>query len=82
MTTEFWYYTPLHDENGQIIGAFHLAIDIPGQPLAWEELALGQEALRQSPKMEAMRSLTGGPCVSLLRDMFLQTMVTRSAWNR
>jgi PAS domain S-box-containing protein len=53
-------YTPLHDENGQIIGAFHLALDISDRLLAQEELALAQEALRQSQKMEAMGSLTGG----------------------
>ncbi|WP_410483059.1 PAS domain S-box protein [Sphingobium sp. KCTC 72723] len=53
-------YTPLHDEHGQIIGAFHLALDISDRLLAQEELALAQEALRQSQKMEAMGSLTGG----------------------
>jgi PAS domain S-box-containing protein len=53
-------YTPLHDENGRIIGAFHLALDISARLLAQEELAAAQEALRQSQKMEAMGSLTGG----------------------
>jgi PAS domain S-box-containing protein len=53
-------YTPLHDADGRIIGAFHLANDISDRLQAEEELAMAQEALRQSQKMEAMGSLTGG----------------------
>lgn len=53
-------YTPLHDGAGQIIGAFHHARDITDRLHAEAELASAQEALRQSQKMEAMGSLTGG----------------------
>lgn len=53
-------YTPLRDADGKIIGAFHLANDISDQLRAALELENAQEALRQSQKMEAMGSLTGG----------------------
>ncbi len=54
------HYTPLRDEGGAVIGAFHLAADISERVRAEAELAGAQEALRQSQKMEAMGSLTGG----------------------
>ena len=53
-------YTPIRDAAGRIIGAFHLAEDISDRLRAEAELAVAQEALRQSQKMEAMGSLTGG----------------------
>ncbi|MET0246603.1 MAG: PAS domain S-box protein, partial [Sphingomonas sp.] len=53
-------YTPLRDANGSIIGAFHLANDISDRLRAEQDLAIAQESLRQSQKMEAMGSLTGG----------------------
>lgn len=53
-------YTPLCDAEGRIVGAFHLAEDISERLRAEAELATAQEALRQSQKMEAMGSLTGG----------------------
>ena len=53
-------YTPLRDDTGAIIGAFHLANDISERVRAECELSDAQEALRQSQKMEAMGSLTGG----------------------
>ena len=58
----FWEitYTPLLDEDGRITGAFHVALDISDRLRAEAELALAQDALRQSQKMEAMGSLTGG----------------------
>ncbi len=53
-------YTPLRNDDGVIIGAFHLATDISDRKRAEADLATAQEALRQSQKMEAMGSLTGG----------------------
>jgi signal transduction histidine kinase/CheY-like chemotaxis protein len=53
-------FTPLHDAHGAVIGAFHQAIDITERCAAETELAIAQEALRQSQKIEAMGSLTGG----------------------
>jgi PAS domain S-box-containing protein len=53
-------YTPLRDLNGAIVGAFHLATDVSERLSAEAELLNAQEALRQSQKMEAMGSLTGG----------------------
>lgn len=58
----FWEitYTPLLDEEGRVIGAFHLALDISARLRAEAELETAQSALRQSQKMEAMGQLTGG----------------------
>ncbi len=53
-------YSPLRDEKGAIIGAFHYAKDISERLRAEAELANTQEALRQSQKMEAVGQLTGG----------------------
>jgi PAS domain S-box-containing protein len=54
------HYAPLREEGGHIIGAFHYAQDITARLRAEVELTQAQEALRQSQKMEAMGSLTGG----------------------
>ena len=53
-------YTPLLNESGKVIGAFHHAVDISERLVAQAELEAAQEALRQSQKMEAMGQLTGG----------------------
>ena len=53
-------YTPLRSADGAIIGAFHVAEDISDRRRAETDLAAAQDALRQSQKMEAMGSLTGG----------------------
>jgi len=60
--TPYWeiVYTPLRDEAGAVIGAFHHATDISERLVAEAELAIAQDALRQSQKMEAMGQLTGG----------------------
>lgn len=53
-------FSALRDRAGQLIGAWHTAYDISDRLRADAELAQAQEALRQSQKMEAMGSLTGG----------------------
>ena len=53
-------YTPLRDDAGRVIGAFHQANDVSATAAAQAELEAAQEALRQSQKVEAMGSLTGG----------------------
>ncbi|WP_082515592.1 PAS domain S-box protein [Sphingomonas sp. Leaf412] len=53
-------YTPLRDEAGRIVGAFHQALDISERLLAEAELDRAQAALRQSQKLESMGQLTGG----------------------
>ncbi|MCT8003395.1 PAS domain-containing protein [Sphingomonas sanguinis] len=53
-------YTPLRDDTGRVIGAFHQANDVSAALAARAELEIAQEALRQSQKVEAMGSLTGG----------------------
>ncbi|MGI4847223.1 MAG: PAS domain-containing protein [Janthinobacterium lividum] len=53
-------YNPLRDEAGNIIAAFHHALDISARLRAEADLAETQEALRQAQKMEAVGQLTGG----------------------
>ena len=53
-------YTPLRDEAGTIIGAFHHAHDISDRLRAEAELRDAQDVLRQSQKLEAVGQLTGG----------------------
>ena len=53
-------YTPLRDEDGTILGAFHHARDVTARLRAERELNAVQEQLRQSQKMDAVGQLTGG----------------------
>ncbi|MBW3097806.1 PAS domain-containing protein [Pseudohoeflea sp. DP4N28-3] len=53
-------YTPLRNQDGEIVGAFHHARDVTARLRAETELTQAQEALRQSQKMEAVGQLTGG----------------------
>ena len=53
-------YTPLRDETGAIIGAFHQAHDISARLTAEAELRDAQDVLRQSQKLEVIGQLTGG----------------------
>lgn len=52
--------TPLRDDTGAIIGAFHHADDISARLIAEAELRDAQDVLRQSQKLEAFGQLTGG----------------------
>ncbi len=53
-------YTPLRDEDGRIIGAFHLALDISDGLRAQAALEAAQDPREAESKMEAMGQLTGG----------------------
>ncbi|MCK2053627.1 PAS domain-containing protein [Methylobacterium sp. 37f] len=53
-------YSPLRDDAGQVIGAFHYARDISARLRAEAELTTTQDTLRQSQKLEAVGQLTGG----------------------
>ncbi len=53
-------YTPLLDEAGGVMGAFHVANDVSHRLRSESELRATQDALRQAQKMEAMGQLTGG----------------------
>jgi signal transduction histidine kinase len=53
-------YSPLRDEDGHVVGAFHYARDISARLRAEAELAIAQDMVRQSQKLEAVGQLTGG----------------------
>ncbi len=58
-----WYeikFSPLLNDNGVTIGAYHFSFDVTGRRQEQERLAEAEEALRQAQKMEAMGQLTGG----------------------
>ncbi|WP_232632027.1 hybrid sensor histidine kinase/response regulator [Methylobacterium sp. Leaf118] len=53
-------YSPLRDEDGRVVGAFHYARDISLRLRAEAELTIAQDMIRQSQKLEAVGQLTGG----------------------
>lgn len=61
--TRFWanvVIDPVHDDSGQLIGFAKVTRDITERKEAEQALALANEELMQSQKMEAIGRLTGG----------------------
>ncbi|CAI8725797.1 PAS domain-containing protein [Pseudomonas soli] len=53
-------FAPLHDNDGQPVGAYLFAYDITERVQEQQRLAQAEQALRQAQKMEAVGQLTGG----------------------
>ena len=55
-----WNNSPLHDNDGNIIGAISLGLDITERKQAEKELREGQEKIARLQKMESLGLLAGG----------------------